>query len=52
MAKVMKWAAAAGYENAGAYMIFGLTGINFLLELGTNIVLAPVITQLIRMGKR
>ena len=49
---ISEWAAMYGYENAGAYMIFGLTGINFLLELGTNIVLAPVITQLIRMGKR
>ena len=41
-----------GYENAGTYMILGLAGINFLIELGTNIVLAPVITQLIRLGKK
>jgi hypothetical protein len=33
-------------------MILGLAGINFLIELGTNIVLAPVITQLIRMGRK
>ncbi len=46
------WAAMAGYENAGTYMIFGLAGINFLIELGTNLVLAPVITQLIKQGKK
>ena len=49
---ISEWAAAVGYENAGAYMILGLAGINFLVELGTNIVLAPVITQLIKQGKK
>lgn len=47
-----EWAAMYGYENAGAYMILGLAGVNFLIELGTNIVLAPVITQLIKQGKK
>ena len=28
---INEWAAAAGFETAGAYMIFGLTGINFLV---------------------
>lgn len=46
------WAAAYGFANVGAYMIFGLTGINFLIELGVNLVLAPVITRLIRIGKK
>jgi hypothetical protein len=49
---ISEWAAMYGYENAGTYMILGLAGINFLIELGTNIVLAPVITQLIRMGRK
>lgn len=49
---IRQWAAMYGYENAGTYMIFGLAGINFLIELGTNIVLAPVITQLIKQGKK
>ena len=49
---ISEWAAAVGYENAGAYMILGLAGINFLVELGANIVLAPVITQLIKLGKK
>ena len=49
---IREWAALYGYADAGTYMIFGLAGINFLIELGTNIVLAPVITQLIKQGKK
>jgi hypothetical protein len=33
-------------------MIFGLTGVNFLIELGTNMVLAPMIIRLIKAGKQ
>lgn len=44
---VAGWGAAAGFENVASYMFIGLAGINFLIELGTNIVLAPVITRLI-----
>ncbi len=52
MNTIAQWAALYGFENVGAYMIFGLTGINFLIELGVNIVLAPVATRLIKLGKR
>lgn len=52
MPTIREWAAAAGYANAGTYMILGLAGINFLFELGANIVLAPIITQLIKLGKK
>lgn len=46
------WAAALGYESAGAYMVLGLAGTNFLLEIGANVVLAPVISRLIAVGKK
>lgn len=49
---VTAWGAAVGYDNVGAYMIFGLTGANFLIELGIDLVLIPVTTRLIRVGKR
>lgn len=49
---VAQWGAAYGYENAGAYMFLGLAGVNFLIEIGVNIVLAPVIVRLIKIGKR
>ena len=49
---VTEWGAALGYESAGAYMFLGLAGINFLIELCTNILLAPVIVRLIRIGSK
>lgn len=49
---VTEWAAKYGFADAGTYMIFGLAGINFLIELVVNIVLAPVITRLIKQGKK
>lgn len=49
---IAAWGAAAGVPNVGAYMIFGLTGVNFLIELGVNLVLTPVIARLISLGKR
>lgn len=49
---VSAWGAAAGFENAAAYMFLGLAGINFLVEVAVNLVLAPVITRLIRVGKK
>lgn len=49
---VAGWGAAMGYENAAAYMFLGLAGVNFLIEIGVNILLAPVIVRLIRVGKK
>lgn len=49
---ITKWASMYGYADAGTYMIFGLAGINFLIELVVNIVLAPVITRIINLGKK
>lgn len=45
------WGVAAGFENVGAYLIFGMVGVNFLIEMGVNIVLSSVIVRLIRIGK-
>lgn len=46
------WASMYGFENAAEYAIFGLAGINFLIEIGVNLVLAPVIVRLIKIGKK
>lgn len=48
---VTEWASNLGFENAAAYMFLGLAGVNFLIELAVNIVLAPVIVRLIQIGK-
>lgn len=52
MPTISGWAAAMGFENVGKYMIFGLVGGNFLVELITNVLLCPVILRLIRYGKK
>ena len=49
---ITEWAAMYGYPNAGNYMVFGLAGINFLIELGVDIVLAPTIIRIIGLGKK
>lgn len=50
MEAVASWAAAAGMgASVGAYMIVGLVGINFLIELGTNLVLAPIVVRLLKI---
>jgi uncharacterized membrane protein len=45
------WAQASGYQNAGVYMIVGLVGINFLIEMAVNIVLSSVIVRIVKIGK-
>lgn len=52
METVTAWGAAAGFENAASYMFFGLAGINFLIELATNLILSPVIVRLISYAKK
>ena len=47
-----EWATGMGFENVGRYMIFGLVGGNFLVELITNVLLCPVIIRLIQYGKK
>ena len=49
---ISEWAAGAGFPSAGKYMIFGLCGVNFLVESAVNIVLSPVIFRLINLGKK
>jgi len=49
---VAAWGAELGFENAAAYMFLGLAGVNFLIELAVNIVLAPVIVRLIKIEKK
>ncbi len=53
MEAVTGWAAAAGLGgNVGQYMLVGLVGVNFLFELGTNIILSPVIVRLLQIKNK
>ena len=46
------WAASAGFENAGSYMIFGLVGINFVVELIINLILSTATLRIVNIGKK
>ena len=50
---IKEWAMGAGFGNkAGAFMIIGLVGLNFVFELIVNLVLSPAIVTLIRYGEK
>lgn len=49
---VAAWGAELGFANAAEYMFLGMAGVNFLIELAVNIVLAPVIVRLIKIEKK
>lgn len=48
---IAAWGASLGFDNVYAYMFLGLAGINFLIEIVVNIVLAPMIIRLIKIDK-
>ena len=49
---IKAWAEGAGFASAGAFMIFGLVGVNFLVDLAVNLVLSAAIVNIIRIGAR
>lgn len=49
---ISEWAAAAGYANGAAYLMLGIVGLNFVVELAINLVLSTVIVQIVNIGKR
>ena len=52
MPTISGWAEAAGFPSAGNFLIYGMIGTNFLVELAINVVLSPVILRLIKIGKK
>ena len=46
------WAQGLGFASAGEYMVFGLAGINFVVELVTNILLVPILVRLVSILER
>ncbi len=49
---VTGWAIGEGYSNALAYIILGMLGLNFIVELTINLVLSPVILRVIDAVKK
>ena len=46
---VKEW---AGGSNVGVFMIVGLVGFNFIIELAINLILTPAIVMLINYGQK
>lgn len=42
----------AGGQNVFAYIFLSMIGVNFLIELGVNIVLGPTIAKIIKLGRK
>lgn len=49
---VKGWAAAAGVENVGMFMLVGFVEINFVIELAVNVLLCPVVVRVVDAGKK
>lgn len=49
---IRQWGAGAGFENVAEYLIVGMVGLNFLVELATNVVLSPVVVRLLSISKK
>jgi len=49
---VKAWGVGAGYENVGAYFLFGFVGLNFLIELSINMVLSTAIVRILSVVKK
>ncbi len=49
---IASWGETAGFDNALIYVIAGLIGINFLVELILDLVLVPVIVRVITAVRR
>ena len=50
---VKEWGTGLGFENTFTYMIVGLVGVNFLLELAINVILSPTVVGAIKaLGKK
>lgn len=52
METISGWAAASGFANAGSYLVVGMVGLNFLVEMAIDIIMAPVVLRIINLGKK
>lgn len=52
MPTINEWAIGAGIENAGVYMMTAFVGVNFLVELGANMLLSSAIVRILDIIKK
>ena len=49
---IAQWAAGAGFENVGVYMVTAFVGLNFVVELAINLVLSSAIVLILKVAKK
>lgn len=53
MEPIGEWTAAAGLgTDVGRYMIVGLVGVNFLVELVSDMILSPIVARLLKIKNK
>ncbi len=52
MDTINEWAIASGFPSAGNFLIFGMVGANFFVELIINLALSTAIVQIIGIAKK
>lgn len=51
MPTINGWAEAAGFPSGGNYLIFGMVGTNFIVEMIINLVLGTVIVKILGLSR-
>lgn len=49
---IQTWAEAAGFTNAGLYMVTAFVGLNFVVELAINLILSVAIVRILGIAKK
>ena len=52
MDTIRAWGDGLGYHNAFAYILLGMIGINFIIELVLNVILSPAVIRLIKIKEK
>ena len=52
MGTIKAWGAAAGMDNAFVFILVGLIGVNFIIELVLNVILSPVVIRLLEIREK
>lgn len=49
---VRTWGEGAGYQNVGAFFLFGFVGLNFVVELCINLILSTAIVRILNIIRK
>ena len=52
MDTIRSWGVGLGYANAFGYIILGMIGINFIIELVLNVILSPTVLKLLEIKEK